>query len=566
MEVVKSPKSYVVVTHAESMDYRRDYVTLPQNYGSSSYFQRPDIRGIQEAVEKNLQDLDSKTGFTCQIANRKVVIKPNLVLVYSGMGTLGNTYPQTTDPRVLDSVILFLKRYTQHIVIAESSGRGMPTHGSFKVAGIDRLARYHGVELMALEEQPTDRYILPKAKVHKEIVVPRIFSEVAGGDAYYISIPKMKTNLYTGVTLGFKNAMGTIPYNLRQRNHNFNLDQKLVDMLYLFKPNLTIIDGIIGGQGNCPAPVEPVDSHVIISGNHAVETDRVAARMMGFDPDEINLIRIAGEMGFGDPQVEVIGDQKVIPFQPADPSLTNDAFHDSFPNVHVLIGHDKRHAPVYTCLEECAQRNVVGEMEQVCRGGCLALTRFGFEMLRYEGARLDFKLTVIIGAGSVINDCGETSGKTDRYYFDRDGKTYTMDDIARIKTKKLAVGSCTQNLKSVVDIQIDGCMPYPNSSHVAIHRLVGHFCRVMTPKNRHLFPLLFATFQTCEKRKSQIRAGNRLDVDLKLDDRIVEPRSLTTLEQQKDFIRWDPEPLTEKEIRDLTAIENRAVLASLIGG
>ena len=84
--------------------------------------------------------------------------------------------------------------------------------------------------------------------------------------------------------------MGTIPYNLRLRNHNHAIDQKLVDMLHLFKPDLVVIDGLVGGEGNCPAPVEPVQSGVIVSGNHAVETDRVATRMMGFDPKQIALI------------------------------------------------------------------------------------------------------------------------------------------------------------------------------------------------------------------------------------------------------------------------------------
>jgi len=34
---------------------------------------------------------------------------------------------------------------------------------------------------------------------------------------------------------------------------------RLVDMLHLFQPDLTIIDGLVGGEGNCPAPVDPVD-------------------------------------------------------------------------------------------------------------------------------------------------------------------------------------------------------------------------------------------------------------------------------------------------------------------
>ncbi len=49
---------------------------------------------------------------------------------------------------------------------------------------------------------------------------------------------------------------------------------------------------------------------MIVSGTNSVETDRVATRMMGFEPREINLMRIADEMGFDDPDVEVIGTEK----------------------------------------------------------------------------------------------------------------------------------------------------------------------------------------------------------------------------------------------------------------
>jgi len=277
-------KNYVVISQARPMNYRRDYVSLPANYGTDQYYRREDVRSIIELVEQNLSLLDEKTGFTEKLKNKKVVIKPNLVMVVHDAGFKDREYPESTDPRVMDAIIIFLKKYTSDIVIVESSGRGMPTRASFRISGLDRVARHHGLGILALEEQPVDRYILPKAKVMKEIIVPRIFSEVAAGRAFYISVPKMKTNLYTGVTLGFKNAMGTITYNLRQRNHNYCIDQKLVDMLYLFRPHLTIIDGIVGGEGNCPAPVEPVDSQVIISGTNSVETDRVATRMMGFDP------------------------------------------------------------------------------------------------------------------------------------------------------------------------------------------------------------------------------------------------------------------------------------------
>ena len=110
--------------------------------------------------------------------------------------------------------------------------------------------------------------------MQREILVPKIFSSVIRGEASYVSVPKLKTILYTEVTLGFKNAMGTIPYNLRQRNHHYAIDRKLVEMLYLFRPDLVLIDGVVGGEGECPAPVDPVDSRLIIAGDQPVETDR----------------------------------------------------------------------------------------------------------------------------------------------------------------------------------------------------------------------------------------------------------------------------------------------------
>jgi len=553
---MEADRNAVVITHAPEMNFRQDYVALPKNYGSPAYFDRPDIRAIYALVEENLFNLDLHTGFRQKLKGKKVVVKPNLVTVYADMGMVEREYPETTDPRLLDAIVAWLKRDTYRIVIAESSGRGIPTRGAMRIAGLDRVARYHGIEWMALEEQPTDRYIVPQARVQKEIIVPEIFSEVISGEAFYISVPKMKTNLYTGVTLGFKNAMGTLPYNLRQRNHNFALDEKLVDMLYLFQPDLTIIDGLVGGEGNCPAPVDPVDSCVIVSGTNSLETDRVATRMMGFDPQTIRLITCADEAGFGDPDVEIVGEQIVTPYRPADPSLFSPRFREQFPNVLTLVGRGLPHSPVLSAQGPYTSE-LAEEMAMGCRGGCLASTRFAFEMLFREGLRCDFQLTVILGDGAPVN--GE------RIYLDAEGNPYTEDEIARLPGKKLAVGSCSRRLAGVVDRHVNGCMPYPNQPHVALHQVTGTFCRVLTPKNRHLFLLLFATLQLCEKRKRLYRAGLRMDCELCLDNGLVEPPELSDKEFEALILHQGMPPLTPEEVKQLCSKENRAVLATFLG-
>jgi uncharacterized protein (DUF362 family) len=549
-------KSTVVISHAPVIDFRQNFAALPRNYGTPAYFKRPDVQAIYRLVRENLTQLDEKTLFTKEILDRKVILKPNLVTVYSQMGLVERDYPETTDPRVIDAVIAFLKQFTRNITIAESSGRGVPTRGSFRVAGLDRLARYHNIQLVALEEQPTIRYILPKAKVQKEIIVPAIFEDVIEGRAFYISMPKLKTNLYTGVTLGFKNAMGTLPYNLRQRNHHFDLDQKLVDMLYLFKPDLTIIDGLVGGEGNCPAPVDPVDSRVIISGNNSVETDRVATRMMGFDPSQITLMVRADAAGFNDPAVEIIGAEKVTPFQPADPSMTNESFRKLFPNVKVLVGHQFPHQSPQGAANPSGQPTA-GHVEMQCRGGCQATTRFAFDMFIREGLRRDFQLVLILGSGIRMN------GKT--IYLDGHNTAFDLEQIQKLPGKKMAVGTCAKELAGVVDRFVDGCMPYPNSPHVALHQLTGTLCRVLTPKNRHLLPMLFATLQMCETRKKLYRQGLRTDCNLPGSYHLVETRPLTAAEEKLDFIRWELPSLSAREIRQACARENHAILATFLG-
>ena len=141
----KYKQNAVVISHAPDEDYRQDFVALPKNYGTRSYYDRPDIQSIYQLVAENLTQLDTLTGFIRRLAGKIVFLKPNLVTVYSQMGLIERDYPETTDPRVLDALVSFLKGHTDQIIIAESSGRGVPTRGSFRVAGLDRLARYHQV-------------------------------------------------------------------------------------------------------------------------------------------------------------------------------------------------------------------------------------------------------------------------------------------------------------------------------------------------------------------------------------------------------------------------------------
>lgn len=74
---------------------------------------------------------------------------------------------------------------------------------------------------------------------------------------------------------------------------------------------LTIVDGIIGGDGDGPMSCDPVPSGVIIAGTHPVAVDCVAAQLMGFNWRKTRLLNDAFTLqrlpitGFGPEEVIV---------------------------------------------------------------------------------------------------------------------------------------------------------------------------------------------------------------------------------------------------------------------
>ena len=439
-------------------------------------------------------------------------------------------YPESTDPRVFDAVIAYMKQFQKNIVITESSGKPMPTRNSFKVSGVDRIARYHNTGLVAMETCPVVRYMLPKAEVMKEVYIPEIYKDIVDGKACYVSVPKLKTNIYTGVTLGFKNAMGAIPYALRERNHNYYINKKLADLLYLFKPDVILIDGIIGGEGNTPAPVDPVDTHVIISGTDPVGTDKVATRIMGIAPDTISLITEAEARGFASDELTISGDEiPTFNFRRANPSLMDDEFHKVFPNIITLAGHNLPHAPKVTSLDEVTPE-LVRKLERACDGGCLNALRSGFEYVIYAPKK-DTKhpLVIIVGGGVMID------GK--RYWFDRDGKAYEESEIRAMKQPILTVGNCASRFDDIAKYTTPGCCA-PSKHMLAATASMHIPFPLLSLKNKSFAHFGLSAVMMVGSRVISCLRGKWIDCPSEHKDMIYPIPELSEENKEMDYVEW----------------------------
>jgi hypothetical protein len=54
--------------------------------------------------------------------------------------------------------------------------------------------------------------------------------------------------------------------------------------------HLSLIDGIVGGEGDGPLAPQPVESGVLLFSDDVALGDRVACRLMGFAPDLVPLV------------------------------------------------------------------------------------------------------------------------------------------------------------------------------------------------------------------------------------------------------------------------------------
>jgi uncharacterized protein (DUF362 family) len=95
-----------------------------------------------------------------------------------------------------------------------------------------------------------------------------------------------------------------------QRNFNY-FGWMLVELFDRLRPCLTIVDAVIGQEGDGPIHGTPRRFGWLIGGEDGVAIERVCAELVGFScPDELRILRAASDLGIGQvelEQIEVVG-------------------------------------------------------------------------------------------------------------------------------------------------------------------------------------------------------------------------------------------------------------------
>jgi len=202
--------------------------------------------------------------------------------------------------------------YTDIIAVENQTVVTHPWAGAYRNKWLPILDKY-GVGFQPLTDVEWVSYG-PKAEmlamydIFDEILIPKTF---IGSNV--IHLPTMKTHGHTTTTGAMKNAFGGLIPKYRHHAH-LKIHEILVDLLSLqkeiHKGILTVMDGCICGNGAGPRTMEPFTGNLILASEDQVAIDSVSAKIMGFDPLEIEYIRLAHDRGLGvgdTDQVEIVG-------------------------------------------------------------------------------------------------------------------------------------------------------------------------------------------------------------------------------------------------------------------
>ncbi len=273
------------------------YIKRIQNVDESpAQFSSRSIAQITQGLSSLLEEIP---GFIEGLSGHSVLIKPNLVRPF-----LDKLPCISTDPRVILSLVQICRDAgASEIYIGDNPGYGLSCRKAYLDSRLEPYLSQYGVRLRYFDEEefialkPNNPLIFDPILVAKAVLESDVF----------INLPKMKTHILTQVSLGIKNLLGIIPDSQRLIFHRADINAKIVDILQVAKPNLTIIDGLLALQGQAPLHGSIRDDMpLFIAGMDTVAVDAIASYLMGFDGNEITSIALASRLGLGESSLDNI--------------------------------------------------------------------------------------------------------------------------------------------------------------------------------------------------------------------------------------------------------------------
>lgn len=261
-------------------------LTRAQNY---------DLNELRKHLEQVLEPLGGITSFVKP--GDRVLLKPNLL---TGSRP---TKECTTRPELVYCVAQMVQAAGGKPFLGDSPAFGSAL-GVAKANGLLPLAQKIGLPIVELHGH---RY-----ETHQEDFDHLRISKEAMEADVVINLPKVKSHVQLTVTLGVKNLFGCVPGKMKAWWHmeagkdSARFGSMLVETARMIDPNLTILDGIIGHEGNGPSGGEPKLLGILGASADVFALDRAMVDILGVDPVRVPTVAQSLRLGLCPERVEDI--------------------------------------------------------------------------------------------------------------------------------------------------------------------------------------------------------------------------------------------------------------------
>jgi len=233
--------------------------------------------------------LEGLRAIGADVRGANVLLKPNLV-------EFDPTTAINTEPRLIAAAVLAFRRLgAASVRVGEGPGHRRDVQDVVTRSGLAEALTGVEAPFVDLNAAAVRRVTLRSHYTDLgELWLP---APVLDADVV-VSMPKMKTHHWAGVTLSLKNLFGTLPGRVygwpKNILHWAGIEPSILDIGGAVRPSYAIIDGIVGMEGNGPISGDPIESGVLVFSNDPVAADSIGASLMGSDPERIPYITEAG--------------------------------------------------------------------------------------------------------------------------------------------------------------------------------------------------------------------------------------------------------------------------------
>jgi uncharacterized protein (DUF362 family) len=242
------------------------------------------------AYSENLYDLMRRViaDHRVDVRGKRVVLKPNLVEFDEH--TVINTNPKL----VHAAFEAFRAAGAAEVRIAEGPGHRRVTLDLAEGAGyFSSVPKFETLFTdLNLDEITRVDLVKPQSKL-TSLYLP---NTILGCDLL-VSMPKMKTHHWAGATLSMKNLFGVVPGGVygwpKNVLHWAGIDETIADLHAIFPKAFSIVDGIVGMEGNGPIQGAAKSAGVIVAGADPIAVDATCCRIMRLDPIRVGYLRLA---------------------------------------------------------------------------------------------------------------------------------------------------------------------------------------------------------------------------------------------------------------------------------